>query len=267
MIKSNHLLVPGTLAVLFAFSVFVSAAPAVPSDRVQALADAQAGRWEQAEPALATLAAAMPTDVEACALLARRRLQQQRSKEAVELLERAVAAQPDRAELQSQLGTALSQRIGEVSFVHQAMISGKMRAAFEKSLALDPNHVPGLVGLARYYTNAPAIAGGSLEKAEEYAREVEKRDAFGGAFEMGLIREHGEKWAEAAAYYRQAVALRTDQAWLHAMLGRMLARAGQREEARAAFETALKLQPDLATARDGLAALTPTASESVPSGS
>jgi Flp pilus assembly protein TadD len=228
--------------------------PATP-DRAAALADAKAGRWEQAEPALAVLAAADPADADACAQLAQRRLQQHRSKEAVELLERAVAAAPTRPDLHSQLGQALAQRIGEVSFIQQAMIAGRMRSAFEKSVALDPNHVPGLIGLSRYFMNSPAIAGGSLEKADEFATKVEKLDPFDGVLSHGLIRERAEKWAEAADFYRQALAMQGQHAWLHTMLGSALARAGQKDEARTAFEAALKLQPDNPQARDGLAAL------------
>jgi len=218
--------------------------PATP-DRAAALADANAGRWEQAEPVLATLAAAEPADADACVQLAQRRRQQHRSKEAVELLERAVAAEPTRPDLHSQLGQALAQRIGEVSFIQQAMIAGRMRSAFEKSV----------IGLSRYFMNSPAIAGGSLEKADEFATKVEKLDPFDGVLSHGLIRERAEKWTEAADFYRKALALQGQHAWLQAMLGSALAHAGQKDEARTAFEAALKLQPDNSQARDGLAAL------------
>jgi hypothetical protein len=39
------------------------------------------------------------------------------------------------------------------------------------------------------------------------------------------------------------------------MLGRTLAHAGRRDEARSAFETALKIQPDFAAAHEGLQSL------------
>jgi len=245
----------GALALSAVVSINVHAETAAAPDRTAALADATAGRWEQAEPALTALAAAEPADAAVCAQLAQRRLAQRRSKEAVELLERAVLAAPTRPDLQSQLGVALSQRIGEVSFIHQAVIAGQMRSAFEKSVALDPNHVPGLIGLSRYFMNSPAIAGGSLEKADEYATQVEKLDPFNGALSHGMIRARAEKWAEAADFYRKALALHGQHGWLHAMLGSALASAGQKDEARTAFEAALKLQPDNTQARDGLAAL------------
>jgi Flp pilus assembly protein TadD len=244
----------GTLGVLMLSQQAPAQVPAA-SDRVTAVADARAGRWDQAEATLAALAATEPTDVEVTVLLVQRRLQQKRNKEAVELMERVVAAAPNRPELQSLLGSALAQRINEVSFIHQAILASQMRTAFEKSVELDPKHLPGLIGLSRYFMNAPAIAGGSYAKADEYAAKVEKLDPLNGALSFALIRERDGKLPEAAEYYRKALAHQPQNAGLHTALGGVLARAGKNDEARGAFEAALKLQPDNAPARDGLAAL------------
>ena len=96
-------------------------------------------------------------------------------KQALELARQATVAAPDYAKAFSHLGTAYALRIGEVNFMNQAMMSGQMLGAYEKSVELDRNHISGYIGLARYYSNAPAIAGGSLDKAESYAREVAQR--------------------------------------------------------------------------------------------
>lgn len=224
-------------------------------DRTTALAEARSGNWVRAESVLAPLAAAEPIDVEICVLLAQRYLGQKRNKEAVELMERVVAAQPDQAGLHSLLGQALSQRIGELAFMQQAFVAPKMLRAFKRSVELDAHHVPGLIGLANYYLYSPAIAGGSLEKAEEYALQVEKLDAFNGALVRAQIRERQEKWSEAAECLRKALAAQPANAWLQARLGGVLAKAGQPAEAKAAFAAALKLQPDQPEALAGLQAL------------
>ena len=60
-----------------------------------------------------------------------------------------------------------------------------MREAFERSIALDPLHVPALIGLTRCYLYTPAIAGGSATKAEEFARRAQKLDPVNGASGWG----------------------------------------------------------------------------------
>ena len=57
--------------------------------------------------------------------------------------------------------------MGEVNFMQQGMLAGRMLAAFKRSVEIDPDHLPGYIGLSRYYQSAPAIAGGSMEKAIE----------------------------------------------------------------------------------------------------
>jgi Flp pilus assembly protein TadD len=182
-------------------------------------------------------------------------LQQKKAKEAVEFAERATLADPTKAEYFSQLGVAISQRMNEVNFMQMAALSGKLKKAFEKSVALDPNHVPGLIGLARFYTNAPEIAGGSLTKAAEYATRLQKVDPFLGTIELARISERDEKFADALAQYEAAAKLKPEHAGMQNACGRMLAKLGRKDEARARFQAALKLNPELEAAKKGLAEL------------
>ena len=242
-------------ALFLASATLLHSQPAASLDRAAALAEARAGRWEAAEAVLESLAATEAADPEVCAQLALRRLEQKRNKEAVGLAERAAEAAPDNAGLQSLLGRALGARIGELAFIQQGFVAPRMLRAFKRSVELDPNHVPGLVGLANYYLYSPAIAGGSYEKAEEHALRVEKLDAFNGAVLRAQIRERQDQWADAAACYRAALVAQPRNPWLHTQLGGVLAKAGQKAEAKTAFETALAISPDFARAREGLQSL------------
>ncbi|MBI3885271.1 MAG: hypothetical protein HY302_06025 [Opitutae bacterium] len=181
--------------------------------------------------------------------------QQKRLKEAVDFAEQATKADPTKPDYFSQLGVALSLRMSELNFMQQAMTAGKMKKAFEKSVALDPNHVAGLIGLARYYTNAPEIAGGSLAKAKEFAERVQKLQPFLGESELGRIAERGEDYAGALAHYEAADKIKSGQAGTVLACGRMLAKLGQKDETRAKFEAALKINPDLEPAKTALAEL------------
>ena len=242
----------GALAALLSTSAPLGAQTSDTDERSAALASARAGDWTAAEPALAVLAAGEPTDVEACTVLARHKLATEESREAVRLMERATEAQPERADLQVLLGEALGQRIGEVTFIQQGLMSGKLRRAFARAVELEPTNLGGLIGLAYYHLNAPAIAGGSKEKALDYAGRVAAVEPFQGALLHGDISARGERWEEAAAHYRAALALKPDQAWLQLKLGEVLEKWGKAEGARLAYETALALQPGLPAAQAGL---------------
>lgn len=245
---------------LAALAFGAAAAAQEPAPRERALAAAVANQWTVAEPLLEQLAAAEPTDPDVCSQLSRRRLDENRTKEAVELMTRATTAAPERSDLQAQLGHTLGRRIGEVAFVQQAIIAAKMHAAYEKAVKLDPNNVGGWIGLARYSLTAPEIAGGSVEKAAQYAREVDQRAPFPGAMLLGEVAERSGKPDEAVAQYRRATGLNAGDAWAWTSLGRACAAAGKSDEAKKAFGTALERSPGFKPAEEGLKALTAAAS-------
>ena len=203
---------------------------------------------------------AVPADAAALHKQSIESLQQKKAKEAVEFAEQATKADPANPVYFSQLGMALSARMNEVNFIQMAGLSSKLKKAFEKSVELDPNHVSGLIGLSRFYTNAPEIAGGSLVKAAEFAARVQKIDPFLGAIELGNIANKDEKYPEALAHYEAAAQLKPGHAGVQAGCGRVLVKLGRKDEARARFEAALKINPDLESAKKALAELDQPAS-------
>lgn len=196
----------GILILMTFIAALLPAAPVDAEARQRALAAAESGRWSEAEPVLTALTADGESDVQALAALARYRQEQKRHKEAVALLKRAVQLSPKDSQLHSALGHALARRIGEVNFVHQGLIAGDMLTAYETAVALDSNNLGAWIGLVRYHAEAPAIAGGSLEKAETYAREVERRDPRLGARELAFVFEKAGRTAEAAEQRKKAEA-------------------------------------------------------------
>src|ERR1035437_1609288 len=204
---------------------------------------------------LEPLTGADARDAVAFHLLSQVRLAQRNASQAIKLAEKATALDATKPEYFSQLGMALGQRIGEVSFMEQALMSGKLRKAFAKAVELDPNNISGLVGLARFYASAPEIAGGSSEKAKEFALRVQRLDPFLGELELGGVAEHDENYAEALGHYEAAAKLKPGHAWTQTLCGRMLAKLDRKDGARARFEAALKLNPSLAAAKEALARL------------
>jgi tetratricopeptide (TPR) repeat protein len=194
-------------------------------------------------------------DAAAFHLLSSVRIAQKNTKDAVVLSEKATTLDPTNAAHFSQLGMALGMRMGEVGFVQQAMMAGKLKQAFAKAVELDPNDITGLIGLARFYMEAPPIAGGSFEKAKELAGRLQRLHPFLGAMELGGIAEREENFAEALKQFETAAELQPDDAALQHQCGRMLAKLGRKDEARARFAAALKLNPSFESAAKSLAEL------------
>jgi tetratricopeptide (TPR) repeat protein len=214
-------------------------------------------RLETAETALAPLVACEKPDSRAWFFLSQVRARQKRTTEAMQLAENAVTAEPDRAEYQSNLGRILGQRAGEVSFMQRAFLANPMLAAFKKSIALDPEHIPGYVGLSQYYTHAPAIAGGGREPAEHFAHELEKRDPLLGTTELAAIAEHFNDPVQAYALYTKAAAAQPNAAWIQEALGRLSEKLHQPTDAKAHYEKAASLEPTRASVLEALARLAP----------
>ncbi len=206
-----------------------------------------------AETLLAPLTDADSQDAAAFFQLGQLRLRQQRAADAVAAFEKATTLDATKPEYFSQLGIAINMKMQGANFMVQAVTAPKMKKAFEKSVALDPNHVAGLIGLARYYANAPEIAGGSLEK--EFAERVQKLVPHLGESELGRIAERSEDFAGALARYEAADKLKPGQAGTVFACGRMFAKLGQKEEARAKFEAALKINPEFEPAKKALTEL------------
>lgn len=129
------------------------------------------------------------------------------AKTAIQLYEKAIAANPDDATLQTDYANALAVRINEVNFMAKGMIAGKMLKAYKRSVEIDPDHIVGWIGQCRYYLNAPPIAGGSADKAENFANEVMARVPFLGHVELGLVAEKRGDIPKAAEHFQAALDL------------------------------------------------------------
>lgn len=241
-------------AALVAFSLLPNLAPAQ-SPVEQAATALKKGDLTAAESLLAPLTGGEAPDPAALSQLSAVRIAQKKTPEAIELSEKAVKLDASKADYFAQLGLAYAARMGEISFLQQAFVSGKLKKAFEKAVALDPHHLTGLIGLSRFYAGAPEIAGGSLEKAGEFAERVRKLNPFLGEMELGRVAERGEDFAGALARYEAAVGLQPSHAGAQTACGRMLAQLGRKDEARTRLEAALKLNPAFGAAKQALAEL------------
>ncbi len=233
--------------------------PAASADEAIAAAKVawQKGDLAAVETAVAPLAEATPPSAPAVYYRGLVRQKQGRLPEALKLLEQATALDPTQPDYHVAVGTAVAEQMRGANFMQLALLSGKMRKAYAKAVELDPKHIGGLIGLTRYYSSAPEIAGGSSEKAREYAQRIRALVPFVGEQELGQIAERAEDFAGALQHYEAAAALKPDHAGTHAAAARVLAKLGRTAEARARYEKVLVLAPNSETVRAALAKLPP----------
>jgi tetratricopeptide (TPR) repeat protein len=129
-------------------------------------------------------------------------------KEALERFERAAELQPNDADGQFWLGSASFDRVDDVGTFSQVPLASQGRKAFEKAIALDPNHVAARIGLSQFYLGAPGIAGGSVAKARAQGEALlalpGKRGEFQGRMVLGGIAAHESDWAEMSRQFTAA---------------------------------------------------------------
>ena len=241
------------LAALLLSARSIDAQSATPLENARAALNAN--DLPKAESLLVPLTDANAKDAPAFHALGQLRERQQKFKDAVAAYEQAAKLDPTKAEYFAALGGALGQYMEELNFMQQAMLAGKLKQAFEKAVELDPQNIAGLIGLSRYYANVPEIAGGSVEKAKQFALRLQQSDPFLGEIELGNVLGHDEQYAEALAHYQAAAKLKPQNANAQNLCGRMLVKLERTGEARACFESALKLNPNLGSAKKALGEL------------
>ena len=177
---------------------FAAAPPDAPVADASAKLDA---RDPAAGPAVAALRRAHPDDPSVGVLQVRWLLQQGEREDALDLAEGLADDFPDHAQAQYWLGNAYGQRIGEVGMLRQASYAPKLRAAFERALALDPSIHEARVSLVQFHLQAPGIVGGDPAVAKVHQRELARRDPPRGHWTRGMIADaEGESRTAAEAY-------------------------------------------------------------------
>ncbi|MCE9601380.1 MAG: tetratricopeptide repeat protein [Gemmatimonadetes bacterium] len=246
--------------------------------------------------------------------------------------ERAIAADPTNGNYHLWLGNAVGQQAGSASVIRQPFMARRIKAEFERAVALDPELLDARDGLIQFYLMAPGVMGGSAAKAREQQREIAKRNTFRGQlaaatvawadkdtagteralraaiaaqpdsartvislaqrqvgwgrvpaafgtlddflarhpgdiavrFQIGrLAANSGQQLERGEKLLRELVAepewestnLRPSRAAVHYRLGMVLEKSGKKPDARAAYERAVALDPQLKPAKDALAAL------------
>jgi tetratricopeptide (TPR) repeat protein len=120
---------------------------------------------------------------------------------ALEAAERAVAADDGDADAHFAVFCALGKQLRDQGFALTSL--GKLKrayAAVDRALALDPDHVPALIGKGAALIEAPAIAGGDAERGRALLRRALELDPDNMAAQL-YLRQPGNDERVAVAQH------------------------------------------------------------------
>jgi tetratricopeptide (TPR) repeat protein len=131
--------------------------------------------------------------------------------------ERAVRASPDNAIYHLWLGRAYGEKASASNPLSAASLARKTKAEFELAVKLDPANVQAHADLSEYYTEAPSIMGGGIDKARDQATQVAKYDPATSHWILAIIAEKDKRYPDAENELRQAikVAKNPAQYWMN----------------------------------------------------
>ncbi len=172
---------------------------------------------------------------------------------AQEQLERAVELAENRADIHFVLGRvygAVAQNGGVFTGMKYAR---KVKDQFMRAVELEPGNLTYRTGLLRYYLQAPAIVGGSVDKAREQADAMLRLDAYEGHLALAQVAAHENNQQTAEAEYKSAIASNPKRPQAYFRLGYIYLGQKRIDEALAQFRQYVAYAPDDPNSHDSLA--------------
>lgn len=241
-------------------------------------------KYAEAEKAITAKLAQEPKNADAMAgkadlMLHTGQLAQQ--DENIKVAEQCVAAHPQHSQCHEILGTLYGTKAANSGMLSAMSNAGKARDAFLKAVELDPKNYSAAHFLLMFYLQAPGIAGGGIDKAQQLQQNVAKINKEAGSLLAARIALKEEKFAQAesmasaanvagneylediqigvlasvASQYREQKKFADSERLLrdvikrapnnvsgYALLGRTMAAQGKHEEAIKMFQKALTLE-------------------------
>ena len=180
-------------------------------------------------------------DAESLNLLSRAYFAMEQWYDAVKCGERALSLAPGNPTYHLWLAREYGRKAGDSNPLVAAGIARKAKSEFERAVQLDPASVPARVDLAQYYTEAPAIMGGGLDKAQAQAEQVAKYDLAKAHLVLARVAEKEKQYGEAESQLRAGIkdAKNPADAWLQ--LAAFYRNRGRLDDMQNAVQSALGL--------------------------
>ena len=130
------------------------------------------------------------------------------------------------------------------NFVEKGIWASRTKTKFQKAVELNPDHLDARESLARYYLNAPAIAGGSKKKARQQIDEIKMRDPARGYGLQARLYTQEKKYEDAKNEYLKYLEISKDTVEVYYQIGFNHQTEKQYHEALEAFQVSITAGSD-----------------------
>jgi tetratricopeptide (TPR) repeat protein len=183
-------------------AAFATAGSADVSNSGLALANSalQSGEADRALELLSSL----PSSAEAHNLRCRVYFMLERWDEAANDCEQAVNLDGQSAINHMWLGRALGEKADHASFIAAYSLAKRSRAEFEQAVSADPSNGEAMSDLGEFYSAAPGVVGGGVDKAQALVPSLEKIDPARAHILLARIAESRKDYGTAEREFKQA---------------------------------------------------------------
>ncbi len=182
----------------------------------------------EAKSAFEALARGEPRNAEAVLYLGRLAMRARDVDTAVKHFEKAIELDPTKSAHHLELGGAYGAKIQSAGLLGKASLAGKSRKAMEKAVELDPNSVDARFGLVLFYSQAPSMIGGGMDKAHLQADAIIKLNPARGRIAKAGLFAREKKYNDAFGLYEEALTQSPDDYGTLYQVGRLAAESGER---------------------------------------
>jgi tetratricopeptide (TPR) repeat protein len=105
------------------------------------------------------------------------------------------------------LGDSYGSIAQDANVIRQGFLAPKMKNAWEKAIALDPKNLNARYSLISFYTQAPSLMGGSMDKAKEMAKQIMAINPAQGHRSMGNLYVREKNLVAAEKEYQEMAKL------------------------------------------------------------
>lgn len=103
------------------------------------------------------------------------------------------------------LGRALGEKASRASFLSAYKMAKRVKAEFEEAVRLNPQSGEALADLGNFYSSAPGVVGGGLDKAEGVAAQLDKVDPIRAHELRARIAEKRKDYGAAEQLLKQTI--------------------------------------------------------------